>query len=297
MTEPFVGRATERAVFRSALRGARDVPPVQYLHAMAGAGKSALLRQYGHDAARAGRTVVEVDGSRFATPKALSAAVGNIDGLPDPVLLVDDVDRCEGLEPWLRGCLLPSLSEDAIVVLAGRRAPEPAWTADPGWAGLARTYRLPPLEEYESVRLLDGLHVPRPAQAVLVAFAAGHPLALRVAAADASARPQPTAGTAGAWTPTRSTTSFLVGRLAGEVTTVSHRKALAVAAAAGVVTEGLLRAELGRQATSAFQWLRTRPYMTPVDGGLEMSAVLVNVMLADAARRRATHDDGNLRQE
>ncbi|GGS53364.1 hypothetical protein GCM10010238_48490 [Streptomyces griseoviridis] len=294
---PFVGRATERAVFHSALSGDREAPAVQYLHAMTGAGKSALLRQFALDAARAGRTVREADGSRFAAPRALSAALGDIEDLTGPVLLVDQVDRCEGLEPWLRECLLPSLSEDAVVVLAGRRRPDPAWTADPGWARHARTHRLARLADGEADRLLDGLGLPRPLRVPVKAFAAGHPLALRVAAADALARPVPSADATGTWTPAPSTTSFLFGRLVGPAPTALRRRTLAVAAAAGVVTEGCLRTAVGSQATSAFQWLRTRPYMTPVAGGLRMCEVLIHVVLAERAREgeaRATRGGQNL---
>ncbi|WP_217242474.1 ATP-binding protein [Streptomyces sp. AC555_RSS877] len=290
---PFIGRVTERAVFRSALRGDRETPAVQYLHAMAGAGKSALLRRFALDAARAGRTVREADGSRFAGPRALSAALGDIEALTGPVLLVDQVDRCESLEPWLRECFLPSLSEDAVVVLAGRRRPDPAWTADPGWARHARTHRLACLADHEADRLLDGLRVPWPLRTPVKAFAAGHPLALRAAAADALARPLPSAGT-GTWSPAPSTTSFLFGRLVGPAPTALHRTTLAVAAAARVVTEGRLRAAVGSQATSAFQWLRTQPYMTPVAGGLRMCEVLIHVVLAEKAREGAMRGTRNL---
>lgn len=243
MTELFVGRATERAAFRSALRGARDVPPVPYLHAKAGAGKSAQLRQYGDAAARAGRTVLKVDGSRFATPKVLSAAMGNIGGLPDPVLLVDDVDRSEGLAPWLRGCLLPSLSEDAIVVPAGPgppdrpRLPIPDGPASPARTG-SRLWRRASRSCFSTASTCRDRRRP-----------SSWPSRRDTLSLCASPRPTrwpgtaPAAGTAGAWIPTRSTTSFLVGSLAGEVTRVSHHRALAVGAAVGVVTEGLLRAQ------------------------------------------------------
>ncbi|MBT2413287.1 ATP-binding protein [Streptomyces sp. ISL-12] len=292
----FVGRTEERAVFRSALRGEREAPAVLYLHGMTGSGKSALLRRFARDAAGAGRTVLEADGGRFAAPRALTAALGNIEDLTGPVLLVDEVDRCEGLAPWLREGILPALSEDAIVVLVGRRSPEPAWTADPGWARHARTRRLTRLADDEADRLLDSLLVPRPLRTAVKAFAAGHPLALRAAAADALTRPVPVAGTGTgtAWSPAPSTTSFLFGRLVGPAPTALQRRTLAVAAAARVVTEGHLRADVGSQATYAFQWLRTQPYTTPVAEGLRMSEVLVHVVLAERARQDACREGTNL---
>ncbi|MEU7467529.1 hypothetical protein AB0A94_03010 [Streptomyces sp. NPDC044984] len=286
---PFVGRTAERAVFRSALRGEREAPAVQYLHAMSGVGKSALLRRFALDAAGAGRPVFEADGSRVAAPRALAAALGNIADLTGPVLFVDEVDRCEGLEAWLRECLLPSLSQEAIVVLAGRRCPEPDWTADPGWARHARTHRLSRLGEDEADRLLDSLLVPRPLHTAVKSFAAGHPLALRAAAADARTRAVP-AGAEEEWSPAPATTSFLFGRLVGPAPTALQRRTLAIAAAARTVTEGHLRAEVGSQAMSAFQWLRTQPYTTPVAGGLRLSEVLVHVVLAVREREEALRD-------
>lgn len=70
----FVGRATERAVFRSALAGEDRAFSVLYLHGPGGVGKSTLLRRLSDDAREAGRFVVEIDARTVGTaPPAFEA--------------------------------------------------------------------------------------------------------------------------------------------------------------------------------------------------------------------------------
>jgi ABC-type transport system involved in cytochrome c biogenesis ATPase subunit len=70
-----VGRADERALFRSAL--AADTAPfsVLYVHGPGGIGKSSLLQRFADDARQAGREVVRVDGRMVGpSPDAFEAA-------------------------------------------------------------------------------------------------------------------------------------------------------------------------------------------------------------------------------
>ncbi|RSM73259.1 ATP-binding protein [Actinoplanes sp. ATCC 53533] len=261
----FVGRATELARFRAALDGAAGARSVHYLHGPGGIGKSALLRRFARDARAAGRTVVEVDGRTVdPTPEGFQEAIGA--ALTDPalVLLVDTFERCQGLEGWLWERFLPQLPAGAIAVVAGRTAPEPYWTADPGWAGLLWLTSLRNLTPDDATDFLRTLGVPAGVHRALLAFTGGNPLALALAAAVAA---QDDAG-ASSWEPRQDVIAGLLPRLIGEVPGPAHRRALEVCAHAYVTTESLLRAVMGPAAAELFGWLRVQPFIEATSAGL-----------------------------
>ncbi|CAM5282749.1 hypothetical protein SALBM135S_08672 [Streptomyces alboniger] len=279
---PFVGRAVERAAFTAALRGERDAAPVLYLHGMAGTGKTALLHRFAREAGPTGRTLVRVNGACLRpSPRAFVHALQDAAGTPDPVILVDDVDRCAGLEEWLRESFLPELPHRAVTVLAGRRAPDPLWTADPGWASCARVRRLGRATGREADRILDAQAVPRASRPHVLAFAAGNPLALHLAAADAACRPED------GW-PSARMTAALLARLVGTAPSARCLLTLRMCALAGAVTEDLLRTELGAHAAEMFGWLREQPFTTREPAGLVIDDVVAHVVEEDAL-----HHDGD----
>ncbi|MFC4466568.1 ATP-binding protein [Streptomyces xiangluensis] len=274
----FAGRAAELGVFRSALSGDEKAPAVLYVHGPGGIGKSMLLRRFAAEARAAGREVIELDGRLVEpAPEAFEKEAGAVLTDERAVLLVDTFERCQGLEGWLRDRFLVRLPVGALVVVAGRQQPDPAWTSDPGWADLLRTVALRNLAPDEATAFLRARGVPEGTRPDLLAFTGGHPLALALAAAVAV---RDAAGSAG-WEPSRDAIATLLPRLIGEVPSPVHRRALEVCARAYVTTETLLRAVLGDEAAPMFAWLRGLPFVESARHGLFPHDVVREVLEAD----------------
>ncbi|MFJ9098121.1 AAA family ATPase [Streptomyces sp. NPDC102405] len=259
-----VGREPELAVLDRMLSGAPDAPLVAYLHGPGGIGKSSLVRYAARQAERAGRRVVHVDG-RFldADPRRLEQAAAPACTEPGAVLLIDTFEQCQPLETWLRETFLLRLADQAIVVVAGRTAPDAEWSLDPGWAQLFTALPLRPLDPAESDALLAAREIPAEQRGAFVAFAGGSPLALSLAASVPPAAP------GALWYPAGDTLTTLVERLVGDLPSVLHRRALEVVAQTYVTREPLLRAVLGDEDTNTvFPWLRQLPYIEVTPQGL-----------------------------
>ncbi|MEE1760970.1 ATP-binding protein [Streptomyces sp. SP18BB07] len=259
-----VGREPERAVLDRMLSGAPDAPLVVYLHGPGGIGKSSLVRYAARQAELIGRRVVHVDG-RFldADPRRLEEAAALACAEPGAVLLIDTFEQCQPLEAWLRESFLPRLADHAVVVVAGRVAPDAEWSLDPGWAQLFTALAVRPLDAAQSHALLAARGVPAEQRGAFVAFAGGSPLALSLAASVPAATP------GALWEPAGDVLTTLVERLVGDLPSAVHRRALEVVAQAYVTREPLLRAVLGDEDTdTVFSWLRQLPYIEASPEGL-----------------------------
>ncbi|WP_327581485.1 ATP-binding protein [Nonomuraea sp. NBC_00507] len=105
-----MGREEELAVFHAALYGGGC--SVLYVHGPGGIGKSALLRRFAHEATLAGRPVSTVDGrTPEPSPAAFEAEAELVLRDADAVLLVDNFDRMQGLEGWLRDLLRQAIDD------------------------------------------------------------------------------------------------------------------------------------------------------------------------------------------
>ncbi|MDT7593767.1 MAG: hypothetical protein QOH45_3298, partial [Pseudonocardiales bacterium] len=216
----FVGRAAERALFGSALAGWPSAFVALFLHGPGGVGKSTLLRRLADDAVTAGRTVVRVDGRLVASSTAaFTAAAGSTVVTSDLVLLIDNFEHCQALESWLREDFLPQLSEDVLVVIAGRNPPSPSWRTDPSWAGALRVEQLRDLAPSDAAALLLVRGVAPELHESLLQFAGGHPLALTLAAQAGATTPT-------VLTPTRDVIETMLAELVGTVPSPKHRLAL-----------------------------------------------------------------------
>ena len=268
-----VGRDFERSILDRMLSGAADAPLVAYVHGPGGIGKSSLLR---HAAARAeltGREVVRVDARFLNTdPRRLEETAALACVAPGAVLLIDNFERSQQLEPWLRDTFLLRLAEGAIVVLASRIAPDADWTLDPGWAQVFTELALRPLDAVQSDSLLAARNVAPDHRAAIVAFAGGSPLVLSLAASAPAAVGEP-AG---------EVLTTLVERLVGDLPSDAHRRALDVLAQAHVTREELLRAVLGDEdAATVFSWLRRQPYVETTSRGLRPHVAVRSALAAD----------------
>ncbi|MGP3926823.1 AAA family ATPase [Streptomyces sp. 8N616] len=274
----FVGRQRELALFRAALAGTPGARPVHYLHGPGGIGKSTLLRRFAREAHDAGRAVVEVDGRTIPpTPEGLAAAAGGAAREPGVVLLVDTFERCQGLEGWLWERFLPQVPAGAVVVVAGREAPDPKWIADPGWTDLLGVTALRNLVPGDAAAFLRKWGVPPGAHEGLLSFTGGNPLALALAAAVAVKDETASPG----WKPNQDVIATLLPQLIGDIPDPLQRKALEICAHAYITSESLLRALIGEDASQLFAWLRRQPYVESTAAGLFPHDAVREVLEAD----------------
>jgi hypothetical protein len=274
----FVGRTTERALFRSALDGGEDAFSVLYLHGLGGAGKTTLLRQLSDDAHEAGRTVVQLDARTISpTPPSFEQEAAAALGTDGVVLVIDTFEQCQALEGWLRTRFLPRLSFDALVVIASRLPPDPRWRTDPDWNTALRVITMRDLAEHDARTLMTARGVPAHLHAELLAFAGGHPLALTLAAEVAAQE----TSELGEWSPARDVVETLLAQLVGEVPSQAHRRALEACALIEVTTEEVLRSAVGEQAGMLFEWLRGLAFVESGRHGVYPHDVVRDALAAD----------------
>lgn len=120
-------------------------------------------------------------GTAPADAEGAAGVLGN--GEARAALVLDTFETFALLETWLRREFLPLLPANVVVVVAGRDAPGPWWTTAPGWRELILHLPLGPLPADEAAEMLAARGVDGDAAARVMAFAAGQPLALELAAA------------------------------------------------------------------------------------------------------------------
>ncbi|WP_406453181.1 ATP-binding protein [Streptomyces sp. NBC_01622] len=257
----FVGRQRELALFRRAAAGEPGAPTVIVLHGPGGMGKSALLQRFAAEARAMGRPVVSVDARTIdRSPAAFEAATAEVFVQDNAVLLVDDFERYRDMEEWIRDRFLPRLPAGALVVVAGRLAPDPLWKADLGWSEVLQVVPLRELGPSDAAALLGSQGVDPSSHAALLRFAAGHPLALRLAAEAATH--DNTSTDEVFWAPLRTVVDRLLTHLVGKPPSSAHRRALEVCGHVADTTEELLRVALpDEDATELFAWLRQLSFM------------------------------------
>ncbi|HLM07904.1 MAG TPA: ATP-binding protein [Blastococcus sp.] len=284
----FVGRDRELALFDEAV-GGRSSRRVFLVHGVGGIGKSSLLGQFRARALAAGRPAVLIDGRevdpspdgvRAALARALPASATRFDDLPAPALLVDHYEQLTAADAWIRRELLPSLPDDAVAVLAGRNAPDPAWRRLPGWHELGAVLRLDCLSEAESGELLLRCGVPVDRHAGLVPLSRGHPLALALLAGAAAEGPVPASlGDA------PDLVSALLEGVVSQVPGEAHAVGLATCTVAWATTEDLLADTVGDAAPEVWDWLARQPFVAHGTRGLILHDLARDVLTAELERR------------
>ncbi|HET8755098.1 MAG TPA: ATP-binding protein, partial [Solirubrobacteraceae bacterium] len=271
-----------------------DGPQVAYVHGVAGAGKSALLRSFAARARARGAATVQLDGAEVeptarglrdalaaALPEAPTGdrdAVGRLAARGECVVLsIDAVERLRLLEDWLRRTFIPSLPQHVRVVLAGRERPDPTWAAT--YADLLIDLPLGNLPAAAVATLLPRLGVAPCDVSRVNRVARGHPLSLQLAASALAARPDlPLEQVA---------TTAVVDQLAGlyvEGLDRPTRQALDAAALVRRPTRSLLRALLpDADADAAFARLEALPFTHLGSDGLVLHDAVREAL--DAALR------------
>ncbi len=262
----FVGRGRELMAFDALMAEDAD-SSVVFVHGPGGVGKSTLLREVSRRATRRGYTPVFVEGRDLApVPGQLEAALHGVAGHARPLVVFDTYERMSAAGGYLRTRVLPELPEGALVIVAGRRPPEPGWLSD-GWEHVTTVMQLSPLGDDEAGALVHqhGLEDPDTVRA-LVRWANGSPLALALGAEATAA--------AGAIAELEELDEdpdlahALLQRLARAELDGGDLDVLAVAAIARVTHASMLRDVLpGTDSEEAEAWLRGLSFAEGVGGG------------------------------
>ncbi|MBV1796201.1 winged helix-turn-helix domain-containing protein [Siccirubricoccus sp. G192] len=288
--ERLVGRQAELSQLRRAL--AEGAPAVIHLHGLSGVGKSAVLTAFAEEARGAGAAVLAVEcGSIEPTERGVLKELGQSLGCaprldtvaaalaagPTPLLLAFDAYEHFGLlDAWVRQRLVPALPERTLVLLASRLPPTAAWTEAPEWQGLFRAMPLGMLSVAEATALLERLEVPQDAAPRIIGFAAGHPLALALAARAAQSLSSDGAQ------PLEVVIPQLARRYLGDVTDAETREGLRAASIARRVSIGLLRALRPQSDPGAlYDRLAALPFVTAMRDGLAMHEAVREALAAE----------------
>lgn len=200
----FVGRRQEIEQLLYLLTN-RNIPVV-FVHGIGGIGKSSLLNIFAAEAQARGAIVIRLD-CRTIKPspdgflRELNNAIGGDSADVEQVatrlsqvgerviLALDTYEVFRMMDTWLRQVFIPSLSDSVHIVLCGREAPVAAWYTTPGWEGMFQSVQLDPLSHDEAEVLLLQSGVAETDTRQVILFTYGHPLALKLAAATITERP------------------------------------------------------------------------------------------------------------
>ena len=292
-----VGRTTEQALFDTALQSAPGECSFCALlvHGSGGIGKTTLLEAFADNCSQKEVPCHFLNG-RDIEPKptpflaALGLALGNgaaneplefLASHPERrVLLIDNFDKLESLEGWLRETFLPQLSGETLVVMAGRNPLPPAWRADSAWQSLTRTVSLRNLSPEESRELLQARGIPPEQWEAALRWTHGYPLALSLLCQVWQQQSAPWKDEA-----PPDVMRALVERFVEQMPTPRHRAALEASALVRVTTEatlaGLLPDATAEEAHSLFNWLAGLSFVEAEPVGLAPHAIARDALLFD----------------
>ncbi len=293
----FVGRATEQALFQSAL-AAPELPfQLLYIFGPGGVGKTTLLNSFESACEQAEVTHIRIDARNVEpSPDTLVGALRltlNLSPADPPlpevlacsarsVILIDTCENLAPLDTWLRDVFLPDLPETTLTVLASRHPPAPAWQADPGWQTLIRTIPLRNLSPDEGRDYLLRRSVPAEQHAPVLSFTHGHPLALSLVADVLDQRPgqpfQPEDAP--------NVVKMLLEQFVQKAPGLAHRAALEACALVRLLTESLLAEMLAApDAHELFDWLRSLSFIESGPQGLFPHDLAREALVADVRWR------------
>ena len=279
----FTGRVSELAFLDKCLDDDDAPASVVHISGPGGIGKSTLLREVARRAAARGRTCLAVDGRELGpAPGMLEAAMREAAQHARPVVLLDSYERMTALDPFLRRELLPGLPDQALVVIAGRGTPDPAWFSG-GWEAVTARLDLGALAPADAQRLLAAHGLSDERVPGIIEWAEGSPLALALAADAATAD----ASWNAASTPDRpDLVKSLLQRLVETELRGIRPSALGIAVVARSTSPQLLRAVLGdADADAEYRQLSELTVTEPVGDGITLHELARKVLLADLRLR------------
>jgi tRNA A-37 threonylcarbamoyl transferase component Bud32 len=203
--ENFVGRTIEMASLLQCLDD--ECPLVVQIYGIGGVGKSALVQAFSAQAQEKGANVIVLDSPLMEpTERGFLHELGSAIGIDDPsvdkvvgwienldsivFLVIETYELFRLMDTWLRQVFVPSLPENARVILVGREPPSPGWLTAPEWQGLFATIPLGPLDNQEAQELMLRSGVSEKSFHRINRFARGHPLTLKLAASASIEHPE-----------------------------------------------------------------------------------------------------------
>ena len=294
----FVGRTSELTLFQAALTAPSLRFHVLHIFGPGGVGKTTLLQEYIRLCQEHQINCLYFDARNIEpTADALLTALGSALDLAIPqtslenlasypqrqVLLIDTYETLIPLDGWLRDSFLPQLTDQTLIVLAGRQPPLPPWRMDSGWQSLVYSLSLRNLNPQESRAYLTQRQIPPAQQQPVLEFTHGHPLALSLVADMLQQRP----GYVFQLAAMPDVVKVLLERFVQDLPSPLHREMLEACALVRVTTESLLAAMLDLPATAElavhdlFEWLRHLSFMEAGWLGLFPHDLARDVLIAD----------------
>jgi len=272
----FVGREPELEFFDSLLVE-EPSHQVVLVHGPGGIGKSTLLREVARRAEKRGYQPTLVEGRELApVPGEIEHALGDISSVELPLIMFDTYERMSAASGYLRHRLLPSLPARSLVILAGRKPPEPEWFQG-GWERLATELELRPFDADDARKLCAAHGLTDVARCdELITWAEGSPLALSLAVASGENLPVDDPNVVRA----------MIRRLAQTELDGGNLDVAAVAALARCVNARMLRDVLpGVDPEEAEAWLRSRSFAEPLRDGVTLHDLVRRAVRSDLRRR------------
>lgn len=295
----FVGRKFELYLFQTAILKCKTAtspqPPFHVLHVFGpgGVGKTSLLEQFGRICEQNQIRSLYIDTRNIEpTPESFLDSLRAILGLEPTdaplqaladrsdchVILLDTYETFEPLDNWMRETFLPQLTENVLVVIAGRHAPAPGWRSDSGWQSLVRVVPLRNLSPEESQAYLIKRDVPELQHQSVLEFTHGHPLALSLVA-DVFEQGQDIHFQTDV---EPDIVKILLERFIQDLPSSNHRMALEACALVRVTTEALLSQMLGLlDVHKLFNWLRSLSFVEAGQQGIFPHDAVREVLIAD----------------
>jgi hypothetical protein len=289
----FVGRATERELFRSAVAAGELPFNVLYVFGPGGVGKTTLLGEFMHLCNQVGTPAIYIDARNLEpSPDAFMSAVWSalgLDAQDSPfqvlasqserqVVLIDTYETLASLGGWMSEVFLPQLPENLLLVLASRNPPEAGWRFDPGWQRLIRPLPLQNLSREESQAYLTKRGVPSEQHQTILDFTHGHALALSLVA-DVFVQRR---GVRFRPSETPDVIEALLAQFVQHVPSPAHRTALESCALVRQTTEMLLSHMLSMpEVHELFEWLRDLTLIESGPFGLFPHDVAREALVAD----------------
>lgn len=308
----FIGRQNELALLSSAIRS-DDLPfVVAFIHGPGGIGKTllvkVLLSSFGPDVHKYVMDCRHIE----PTPHGFLGALGGALDIKDEpnhqsivrhlsatgqrtVLALDTYETFGLMDTWLRQEFVPNLTENALIIIAGRQAPNEAWFTAPGWQGLCREIELRGLSGDEAREMMESRGLTPLQVEGVQRFARGYPLVLEMA--TAAIRTQPELEIIDGPPPKvlQQLTHVFMGGLSPETI-----EAVEAASTVRRVTEPLLRALLAVSSVrEVFDKLQSLPFIDVTPEGLTFHDVVHDTTSKELAwrdseryrtyRRRAWH--------